>query len=316
MKKVWGILALLVGVLVLTSVIEPNFLNWGNIQNNLKWAGLYAIISIGVAFVIVTGGIDLSIGSVMVLTGTSFALMLKGGWPVPVALFVVLLMAVAVGVGHGLLITKVGLQPFVVTLCGLLIYRGLARLLTDDQSQRFADIPTLKMVATGKLFEIPMPFVIMAALALLAGLFLNFTVYGRYLLALGRNEQAARFSGVNTHRMVIFAYVISSYLGGVGGILLALELNSIQPASFANFYELYAIAGAVLGGCSLRGGEGTILGVVIGATVISVLYNASVLLEIKGHSVFMVIGIIILVGVVLDEMVKRFVAKRRAARSD
>ncbi len=319
MKKIFGILGLLIAVLILTAVLEPRFLTAYNLQNTIRWTALFGIISIGAAFVIITGGIDLSVGSLIGLVGVLLPMMLiKMGWSVPLSLIMVLLVSLAIGVLHGLLITKVRLQPFVVTLCGLLFYRGFARWLSGDQTQGFGNqFDGLRQLAIGRIqitdaFGIPMPFVVLVVLALLAGFFLNYTVWGRYLLALGRNEEAARYSGINTQRMIIVAYVISSVTAGIGGVLFALDVNSVQPAVHGNFYELYAIAAAVLGGCSLRGGEGTILGVVIGAAVMRVLYNAINILGIPTQLEFAIIGAVILLGVITDEVVKRVAANRRS----
>jgi len=265
----------------------------------------------------------LSIGSVIGLVGSLMAwLLVNKHWSVPATLCAVLLISFAIGLAHGLLITKMKLQPFVVTLCGLLIYRGLARFITDDQSQGFgSSYENLRRLAIGKIplpftdaFVIPFPFLIMLVIALLSAVFLNQTIFGRYLLALGRNETATRYSGINTDRMKMLAYVICSLLAGIGGILFSLDLNSIQPSGLGEFYELYAIAAAVLGGCSLRGGEGTILGVIIGTSVLRVLYNAINILHIPTHLEFAIIGAVILAGVMADELVKRVAAKRRAAR--
>jgi ribose transport system permease protein len=276
---------------------------------------------------------------------------------VPLAVGLVLAITVGIGLLHGVLITKLGLQPFVVTLCGLLFYRGYARYLTNEQSQGFAyGFDALKYLASGRPVSVPVPFltwisegnwsryqwdysagrhfmgsdgervpldvwasvaipmpvIILAATAVAAAVLLNWTVLGRYLLALGRNEQAARFSGIRTDRLVITAYVICAVLAGVAGILFALDLNSIQPASHGNFFELYAIAAAVLGGCSLRGGEGSILGVLIGTAVMQVLSNSIIKLRISTHLEFAIIGMVLLAGVVADEMVKRYAARRRA----
>ncbi len=319
MKKIFGILGLLIAVLILTAVLEPRFLTAYNLQNTIRWTALFGIISIGAAFVIITGGIDLSVGSLIGLVGVLLPMMLiKMGWSVPLSLIMVLLVSLAIGVLHGLLITKVRLQPFVVTLCGLLFYRGFARWLSGDQTQGFGNqFDGLRQLAIGRIqitdaFGIPMPFVVLVVLALLAGFFLNYTVWGRYLLALGRNEEAARYSGINTQRMIIVAYVISSVTAGIGGVLFALDVNSVQPAVHGNFYELYAIAAAVLGGCSLRGGEGTILGVVIGAAVMRVLYHAINILGIPTQLEFAIIGAVILLGVITDEVVKRVAANRRS----
>ena len=318
MKKILGIFALLVVICAFTAIMNPQFLNAYNVQNTIRWTALYGILSIGVSFVIITGGIDLSIGSVVGLVASLLAwLITVKGLPVPVALLVCVALSLGIGVIHGLLITKVRLQPFVVTLCGLLLYRGAARYLTDDQSLGFGTAHEgLRGVATGSIplfadYRIPYLFVIMTVLAIVAALVLNRTIYGRYLFALGRNEEAARYSGINTTRVTMSAYIVCSLLAGLGGILFALDVNSVQPASFGEFYELYAIAAAVLGGCSLRGGEGSILGVVIGAAVMRVLYNAINILGIPTHLEFAVIGAVILSGVVIDELVKRFAASRR-----
>ena len=322
MKKLLGITGLLVFICVFTALLEPNFLNAYNLQNTLRWTALFSLIAIGVSFVIITGGIDLSIGSTIGLVGSLLAHLLTiKGWSISAALTAVLLVSLGIGLAHGLLITKMRLQPFVVTLCGLLIYRGVARFLTDDQSQGFGNAyEGLRWIATGKItmpfgnLALPFPLVIMAVVGILAAIFLNRTIYGRYLLALGRNETAARYSGINTDAMKIIAYVICSGLAGVAGILFSLNLNSIQPSGLGEFYELYAIAGAVLGGCSLRGGEGSILGVIIGSAVMRVLYNSINILRIPTHWEFAIIGAVILSGVIVDELVKRLAARRRAAK--
>lgn len=322
MKKLFGIFGLLVVVFGLTAIKNPQFVSAYNLQNLVSWTSLFGIISIGVAFVIITGGIDLSIGSVIGLVGSLMAWLLTNkGWGVPATLATVLLVSLLIGLAHGLLITKVRLQPFVVTLCGLLLYRGIARYITDDQSQGFGNsYDGLRQLAIGRVpitssFALPAPALYLAGVAVLAAILLNRTIWGRYLLALGRNETAARYSGINTDRMKILAYVICSLLAGLGGILFSLDLNSIQPSGLGEFYELYAIAAAVLGGCSLRGGEGTILGVIIGTAVMRVLYNAINILGIPTHLEFAIIGSVILAGVVADEMVKRYAAQRRAARA-
>ena len=352
--KILGILGLLVAVSLLTVVKNPRFVLEANVFNLLSRTALFGILGIGVAFVIITGGIDLSIGSVVSLVGCMLPwLLISHQWPVWSAITFLLLLSVAIGLAHGLLITKLKLQPFVVTLCGLLLYRGVARGITNDQTQGFATgYKALRYLATGRPFsvpfpflkwisegnwssvktnpftgaatkldwvswvDVPMPFLIMLALAVVAAVILNRTIYGRYLLALGRNEQAARYSGINTDTMTIFAYVICALLAGFGGMLFIFDVNSAQPSDFGNFYELYAIAAAVLGGCSLRGGEGTIFGVVIGAAVMQVLRNSINMLKIPTQLEFAIIGAVILIGVVADELVKRYAAKRRAARRD
>lgn len=649
MKKILGIFFLFVAICAVAGIANPDFFGEQNIQNIIRWSSLFAIISVGVAFVIITGGIDLSIGSVIALTGVILALSLQTSYhpvdqfdllevdreanrltvagdgralspgdriaygdsavltvasvsyqpdaapedagpagattitveqtppdnqpdaitraaaiaeieidgdagritldgehpqlaagdrlmvlretflprryrvasvdvadgrtavtirgsrsasgaigatfqqrrqpmSIPAALALTLAVSAAIGLAHGLLITKLGLQPFVVTLCGLLLYRGVARWIADDQVVGFgSEYESLKFLASGETFSmgglfiaigatllllagarllarlrrgseegrgwdllglvagaaliinfalpagyqpwitlalliaavgafllrglasaprltflfaalflfspligygafasldaavaagsslttagitalgllltvaaaypfirdalrrlgaraqlllvalavalglflvsrialgqfpVPIPFLILIGLGILAATLLNRTIYGRYLLALGRNEEAARYSGIHTDRMTILAYVICSLLAGVAGILFALDLNSVSPASHGAFYELYAIAAAVLGGCSLRGGEGSILGVIIGAAVTRVLYNAINLLGIATQLEPVMVGAVILLGVTADELVKRFAAARPATPPD
>lgn len=242
------------------------------------------------------------------------------------AIVLVLVIGLALGVIHGLLITKVELQPFVVTLCGLLIYRGVARYLADDQVQGFGTEYTNSvqgLVALGKWdlgfssygepMAIPFPFFILIVTAIIASVFLNKTIWGRYMQALGHNEPAARYSGINTHAITILAYIICAVLASVGGMLFAMDSNSVSPSAFGNFFELYAIAAAVLGGCSLRGGEGGILGVVIGTAVMQTLKNSIQLLGISDKLEYVIVGGVLLVGVIADQYIKRAVDRRRAA---
>jgi len=244
---------------------------------------------------------------------------------VPLALLSVVAIGCLLGLVHGLLVTRARLQPFVVTLCGLLIYRGLARWMTGDNPAGFAEYAdglcelgsgrlTVFTDSTGQTFGIPYPFFILIAIGLIAAVFLNRTVWGRYLLALGRNEEAALFSGINTKTVTLVAYVICTGLAAVGGILFALDSLSISPSSFGNFFELYAIAAAVLGGCSLRGGEGSIAGVIIGTAAMQVLNNLIVLLNISAQLEGVIIGLVILGGVLADEVVKRIAAARRRSQ--
>ena len=238
MKKILGILGLLVAVCVFAALASDSFRSGYNVENLIRRTALFGVISIGVAFVIVTGGIDLSIGSVICLVGCGLPWLLTvQHWSLPAALLAVAVVSISIGLAHGLLITRLRLQPFIVTLCGLLLYRGVTRGFTNDQTVGFGDgFKGLRVLATGKIaipfvhgFEIPAPWVVLVIIAVLAAIFLNRTIYGRYLLALGRNEDAARYSGINTGRMIVLAYVISSALAGLGGVLFVLDVNSAQP---------------------------------------------------------------------------------------
>ena len=326
MKKNLGILGILLAVFFATAMGSESFLTAYNLFNLVERSSLYGIIGIGVAFVIITGGIDLSIGSLIGLVAvTAPLLVVDKGWGLFSGLAAIALLCLIVGLAHGLLITRLKLQPFIVTLCGLMIYRGIARWMVSDKTMGFGDkrfsglkilvgklsqVPGFENVSWAK--HIPVAFLLMVALGIVAAIFLNKTIYGRYLLALGNNEQAARFSGINTSRMIILAYVICACITGMGGMLFALDVSSIQPAAFGNFWELYAIAAAVLGGCSLRGGEGSIFGVILGATLMRLLMNSISMLGISDQLEQTVIGLVILTGVIVDELVKRFAARRRA----
>lgn len=320
MKKNLGISLLLLLVCVATALGNPNFLIPYNAENLVNWVSLYAIIGVGVTFVIITGGIDLSIGSVIGLVGTLLAwLLTKKGWSVPAALVVTVILSAGIGLLHGLLITKVRLQPFVVTLCGLLVYRGVARWLVHDGTLGFGTAyDGLRWFANGRIvlplfgdYRLPVPLVVLTILAGLAAVFLNKTVWGRHLFALGRSEEAARYSGIRTDRLVILSYVLCSTFAGIGGILFALDVNTVQPASQGNFYELYAIAAAVLGGCSLRGGEGGILGVIIGTALIRILINSINILGIATQLEFVILGVVILLSAITDEVFRRNRGRRR-----
>ena len=325
MKQNLGIFGILVFVVVLT-MFWTDFLSVGpeNVENLLRRTAFFGILAIGVAFVIITGGIDLSIGSVVCLVGCGFPwLLVERDVSLPLAILLVVLVSLAIGLLHGALITKLNLQPFVVTLCGLLMYRGITRGFTKDDTVGFkGEFEGIRTLSTGEIpliftdaFQIPLPFVILVLVSILAGVFLNQTIYGRYLLALGRNQQAARYSGIRTDRMVILAYAICSLTAGLGGILFVMDVSSAQPSDFGNFYELYAIAAAVLGGCSLRGGYGSILGVVIGAALMQVLRNTINLVEaIPSHIEYAVIGAVIVLGVIADESVKRLARSKWRAR--
>jgi ribose transport system permease protein len=221
----------------------------------------------------------------------------------------------ALGWAHGFLITKFRMQPFIVTLCGLLLYRGIARFIAQDTTKGFGDaegFKTLQNLANGKLFGLPMPFVLLIAISIVMWIVLHRSVYGRYLFAVGRNEEAARFSGINTRAVIAGGYVIAGLLTGISGILFAFYTNSVSPSTQGNFYELYGIAAAVLGGCSLRGGEGSIIGILIGVTLLQVLQNLVNLLGIPSSLNFAVMGAVVLIGVLADQIFKNRSMKKTA----
>ena len=267
---------------------------------------------------IITGGIELSVGSVIALLGVLFVDLVVGvGVPWPAAALLMLALGVLIGLAHGLLITRMGMQPFIVTLCGLLIYRGVARFYTADATAGFVfgqTFPWLEWLTVGRSFGVPHSFFAMLAVAAVMWVVLHRSVFGRHLYAVGRNEEAARYAGVPTGRVIVSAYVICAVLTAISAIFFAMYTRSISPASHGSFYELYAIAAAVLGGFSLRGGEGSIVGVVLGAVLLQVLQNLVNLLGIPSSLNFAVMGSVILVGVLADQQIAEL-RRRRAVRA-
>ena len=303
-RKNLGLIILILVVSAAVAILNSRFLSPVNLSNTANLIGLFGIFAIAQAFVIISGGIELSSGSVIALLGVIFVDLVGNEVLSPLsATLLVLALGALIGVLHGLLIARVGLQPFVVTLCGLLIYRGIARYYTEDATAGFAfgaSFPILEWLTAGRILGVPNSLTAMLLIAVLTGVLLHRSVYGRTLLATGRNPEGARYSGINTQLVLIVAYLICAVLTAVSAIFLAMYTRSISPASHGNFYELYAIAAAVLGGCSLRGGEGSILGVVLGTVLLQVLQNLVNLLGIPSSLNFAVMGSVIILGVLAD----------------
>src|SRR5271166_5291820 len=253
-KKDLGLLVLIIVIGTAVALINERFLLPGNLSNTANQVGLFGLFSIGEAFVIITGGIELSVGSLIALLGAIFIDLIVNhnvNWMLAVAIIVA--GGCVLGAIHGLLITRMHLQPFVVTLCGLLIYRGIARYYTQDATAGFGfgvSFPTLEWLTAGRtnVFGFPLPHSVVAVVVVAAAAWavLHRSVFGRYLYAVGKNEEAARFSGIRSDRVVISAYIICGGLTALSAILIAMYTRSISPAVHGSFYELYAIAAAVL----------------------------------------------------------------------
>jgi ribose transport system permease protein len=314
-RKEIAVLLLLVVLCAIVAVASPQFLSVGNLQNVGRLVGTYGIFSIGVGLVIITGGIDLSVGSICALLGVLLSMMLvEWRWPAAAALTAALALGSLLGAAHGVLVTRLRLQPFIVTLCGLLLYRGAARYIADDSTKGFGageGFEWMRTLAVGNLAGVPMPFVLLCVVTASTWLLLHRSVYGRHLFAVGHNEEASRYSGVKTRAVVAWTYAIAGLLTAMSAILIAFYTNSVSPASHGNFYELYAIAAAVVGGCSLRGGEGSVLGIVLGAALLQVLRNLVNLLDIPGSLDFAVMGAVILVGAIADHVLGRGARRAR-----
>jgi ribose transport system permease protein len=274
--------------------------------------GLTGIVSLGAGTLIITGGIDLSIGATVALCETVLGLLLVHGVEPALAIGIVILLGAAIGLFHGLLVTYVRLQAFIVTLCGLFIYRGFARWLANDSNVGLGtDFTDLQAFFNGALFGMPMHFVVLLALMLIIGLLLHFSVHGRYAFAVGSNERAARYCGVRTDLYQVLAFVLCSALAAVYGVLLLFKIGSVQPNSTGSFLELYAIAAAVIGGCSLRGGEGNVLGMFMGTCVITMLPTYVLFMGIKRTLEYAIIGGALLLGAFIDEMLRRYYTARK-----
>ena len=308
MKKEAGILIIFLLICIVLAINNPNFLSVVNLQNTARLIGMFGIFSIGIGIVIISKGIDLSVGSIFALIGVVMSIMLvewQMFWPLVVIL--ILILSALLGWFHGILVARWKIQAFIVTLCGLLFYRGIARFIANDVTKGFGyseGFEMLNTLATGNVLGIPMPFILLIIVAFFSWILLHRSVYGRHLYAVGENEEAAYFSGINTQKVTMIAYVISGFLAGISGILLAFYTNAIAPSSHGNFYELYGIAAAVLGGCSLDGGKGSIIGIVIGAALLQVLQNLVNLLGIPSSLNFAVMGSVILIGVMADKFIR------------
>ncbi len=318
MTRILGVLGLLVALYAVLLESNPaagslrNLIYVGNNQ------GRYGLVTLGAALVIIVGGIDLSIGSVVGCAAVLFGVLMKQGVHPVAAVGWVLLFGVCVGLVNGLLVTRVRLQPFLVTLCGMFVFRGAARMIggavdtpsvLEAHPEYAGALDALTAVLIGKNEKGVLVFPAMFALLLLAaaavGFFLHRTAYGRYWYAIGHNELAAKYAGVNVNRQRTAVYVTCSALAALGGVLLLLNDSTISSDTAGAGLELYAILGAVLGGCSLRGGEGTAVGMVLGAMVLPVLETLVSFRGLKNDVIPAVIGLTLLLGTVTDELIRR-----------
>jgi ribose transport system permease protein len=278
-----------------------------NHRNLGQRVGLEGILCLGAGLLIITGGIDLSIGSVVSLCACVFCqLVLDLEMPIPIAAIVVILLGAGIGLVNGFLVTRFQVQAFVVTLCGLFLYRGAARWITNDKIPVIAEaVAPISDFCRGSILFVPVYLWFLLLLVAVATLFLHFTIYGRYFCAIGSNERAARYSGIQTNLYKILAYVLCSMFAAVYALMHVVHYNTVEPSTTGNFLELYAIAGAVLGGCSLRGGEGTTIGMLIGTAIMRLLPNMTNMWQIPSTLEPTVIGAALLLCAILDELLRR-----------
>lgn len=284
------------------SIANSTFYSGDNIKLLVREIALFGVMAIGETFVIISGGIDLSPGSMVALTGVLVALFMKkigmaGG------IFSVLLVAGGIGIIHGIFVTKLRVPPFIITLGTLCIARAVAAIITKGYP--ITGLPSsFAFLEQGEIIGIPVPFFIFVSIAIISIFIMKYTTLGRHIYAIGGNIEAAKLSGIDVDKKRIFCYLVSAVLAGVSGILVASRLDQGQ-AGVGGAYELIAIAAAVIGGISLTGGEGTMIGPILGTAIMSVLRDGLVLLEVSTYWHDVVIGGVVVVAVTLDMLRKR-----------
>ncbi len=334
MRRELGMLVALVVMGLVLFVSNSDFLGASNVANLTRTISMLGIFAIGLSFVIITGGIDLSVGSVVGLTGVIIARLSSTatgglGYPLWVGVTVAIVVACLVGLIHGLLITRLKLQPFIVTLATMFMLRGVSQTVVEGGVISMGKSPLLDL-SNGGLLKVgndPLlhyPLLIFLVVAGVGTYVLHFTVLGRYIYAIGGNRSAAEYSGIDVKRVETLTYVISAFSGGVAGVLYCAYIGQMNQQVGVS-YELFAIAAAVLGGCSLRGGEGTILGVLIGSAMMRFIDNGINMFQFNYTDVDgvrriwrlstnwtnIIVGGVILVAVILDQLVHMVQAARR-----
>lgn len=300
---VLGLLALCVGLWIAT----PYFATAANLANVAEQSAVVGVIAIGMTCVILTGGIDLSVGSLVALAGVVIGSALQRGLPVFAASLLGVLAATGAGALNGVMVTRGKLPPFIATLGMMSVARGAALMISDGRPiSGFPD--SLRVLATGRPFGIPAPVLLMLVLYAITYVVLTRTVLGRYLYAIGGNEEASEMAGIHVWRVKIIAYAVSGFSAAVCAMLLVARLDSAQPIAGMG-YELDAIAAVVIGGTSLLGGAGSVIGTLIGALIMSVLRNGLNLLGVSSYLQQVAIGMVIIAAVLIDMALRRRVQR-------
>ncbi|OTQ56889.1 sugar ABC transporter permease [Gilliamella sp. A7] len=297
-RQYGGIVIGLIALFILFSFMNNNFLTSSNIMNIVLQVSIIAITAFGMTYVLLLGDIDLSVGSTIALTGTLAALALLWGLPFYLAIAIALLLSIAVGFINGSLTALAGIPSFIVTVATMGIFRGIAYIITDGRPEMIMDDVFLEL-GNGDIFSIPNPIWVLLILLLVNHFILSKTTFGRKIYITGGNKEAAVYSGINVKKLKIQVFMITALMAGISGLLLASRLYSGQPST-AQGYELDAIASAVLGGTSLNGGHGTIIGTMIGALIIGVINNGMNLMNIPYFYQLVVKGLVILLAVYID----------------
>lgn len=301
-NKVRPLLGLIIFSVVI-SILSPRFLTTANLLNVFRQTSINAIIAAGMTFVILTAGIDLSVGSTLAFSSAIAAGMLASGFNIILAILAAILIGGLAGIFNGIVITKGKVQPFIATLSTMILLRGATLVYTSGRPIAVTGegiSPIFRWIGTGNILSIPVPIIIMLLAYIICFYILNQTKFGRYIYAVGGNEEASRLSGINTDKVKILAYGISGMLSAIAGIIVMSRLSSAQPTA-GDGYELDAIAAVVLGGTSLVGGQGTIIGTVIGALIIGILNNALNLMDVQSYYQMIAKALVILLAVLLDK---------------
>ena len=299
MISVLGALVIMVGIF---SVCSKNFLKVDNIMTILLQSAITAITAYGMTYVIISGAVDLSIGSNIAFSGVIIALLLQAGVPIAISILITLVVGALVGSMNGVMVSKMKLPPFIATLGSQMTLRGLAYIITDSKPVYIQSVPSFKMLAQYRLFGIvPLPVLYTLVLGVIATFLLRKTVIGRNVFAVGSNEDAARLSGISISKIRIFAYVVSGMMAAVAGIIMCSRVISGQP-NIATGYEANAVASAVIGGASMRGGHGSIVGSLIGALILGVLINGLNLMGVSQNWQTFAIGVVMILAVWVDKL--------------
>ncbi|MEB7394460.1 ABC transporter permease [Mammaliicoccus sciuri] len=290
----------LILLIVVISIMNSAFLDLSNLLNLLRQVSINGLIAFGMTFVILTGGIDLSVGSILALSSAFTAILITSGLDPIVALIVGVLGGCLLGVFNGVLVTFGSMAPFIATLATMTIFRGLTLVVTDGNPiTNLGDSYMFQLFGKGYFFGIPVPAVTMIIVFIILAIILQKTTFGRHTYAIGGNEVASKISGIKVNRVKILIYGISGLMSALAGAILTSRLNSAQPTAGTS-YELDAIAAVVLGGTSLTGGKGRIVGTFIGVLIIGVLNNGLNLLGVSSFYQQVVKGIVILIAVLID----------------
>lgn len=295
-----GTIAALIILIVFVSVLNPAFLQVNNLLNLMRQLIINGFIALGMTFVILTGGIDLSVGSTLAFTSAIFAGLLQNGMNTGLAIVITLALGLALGLINGLLITKGKLAPFIVTLATMTIFRGLTLVYMDGRpisgpKDNFA----FQFLGKGQVFGIPFQVILFLIVYIVLSTLLNKTSHGRKIFAVGGNEKASFISGIKIDKVKVLVYVISALMAVVSGLVLTSRLNSAQPTA-GSAYEMDAIAAVVLGGTSMTGGSGSLTGTLIGILILGVLNNGLNLLGVSSFYQQIVKGVVILIAVLID----------------